>query len=178
MKRILGLLFTLPLCLLAGNKHNWKTGKVLDSEAAKTYLQSGASTTSSAFGTAYSSGVVTSSGSGTANYSGVTTASANGTAETQIHNIAIQSTRLLIVGEEYAYVVEDNVEKAVGPRLQGSLARAIANRIAKQKARLPIRCRRFNRIRTGERQSVHSRYGRQRVQAGHRKAGTPTDPTF
>jgi hypothetical protein len=129
MKRILGLLLTLPLCLLAGNKHNWKTGKVLDSQAAKTYLQSGASTTSSSSGTAYSNGAITSSGPGTtATYSGVTTATSSGAAEMQIHNMAIQSTQLLIVGDEYAYVVEDNLEKAVGPALRGSLTRAIANR--------------------------------------------------
>jgi len=101
----------------------WKTGKVLDSQAAKTYFQSGATTNGSSDTTASGSAVT---------YGNITTSSAaahtNSSAETQIHHMAIQSTQLLIVGNEYAYLVNDDVEKAVGSPLRGSLSRAIANR--------------------------------------------------
>jgi hypothetical protein len=101
----------------------WSTGKLLDSQAAKTYFQSGATTTASS----------TTSGSGSATTYGNTTmgsatAQTNGNAATRIHNMAIESTQLLIVGDEYTYLVKYNVEKAVGSPVQGSLGRAIANR--------------------------------------------------
>ncbi|HXE13970.1 MAG TPA: hypothetical protein VN633_17710 [Bryobacteraceae bacterium] len=101
----------------------WKTGKVLDSQAAKAYFQSGATTNGSSDTTAFGSATT---------YGNTTTASAtahtNSNAETQIHHMAIESTQLVIVGDEYTYLVNDDVEKAVGPPLRGSLGRAIANR--------------------------------------------------
>jgi hypothetical protein len=128
MTKLVGTILFIPFCLLAGSKHSWKTGKLLDSQSAKTYIQTGASTESAASGTAFTNGTVTDSGFGNASYSGATMATATGNAETQIHSMAIQSTQLMIIGDEYVYVVEDNVEKAVGSALRGSLARAIANR--------------------------------------------------
>jgi hypothetical protein len=110
--------------VLAAKKDlSWKTGKVLDSQAAKAYLQTGATTNGSSSTTAVGSATTfnnTTTGSATAH--------TNSSAETRIHHMAIQSTELLIVGDEYTYLVNDDVEKAVGPRLQGSLGRAIANR--------------------------------------------------
>jgi hypothetical protein len=103
----------------------WKTGKVLDSQTAKTFVQTGFSTqvngNATTFGTTSSTTVGdTSSGTFTA------TTTAHGTAETQMHSMTINDTQLLIVADDFLYVVNDSVQKGIG--LNGSLARAIGNR--------------------------------------------------
>jgi len=97
---LLLVLLSLAAYVEGADKHDWKTGKVLDSHAAKTYVVSGASSNDWA---------------------------GNGT-EVQVRQMAIQSTQLIILGAEYSYVIDDTVEKAVGLQVQGSLTRAIANR--------------------------------------------------
>jgi hypothetical protein len=42
--------------------------------------------------------------------------------------MTINDTQLLIVADDFLYVVNDSVEKGIGLGLNGSLARAIANR--------------------------------------------------
>jgi len=103
----------------------WKTGKVLDSQLAKTFVQTGSSSQTN--GTATTNGTVTATtfgGTTTGTFGGTTTA--RGTSETQIHSMTIQDTQLLIVADDFLYVVNDTVLKGIG--LNGSLARAIANR--------------------------------------------------
>ncbi|MGA2713188.1 MAG: hypothetical protein ABSG41_08770 [Bryobacteraceae bacterium] len=103
----------------------WKTGKVLDSQTAKTFVQTGSSTQTN--GTATTNGTVSATtfgGSTTGTYGGTTTA--HEASETQIHSMAIQDTQLLIVADDFLYIVDDTVLKGIG--LNGSLARAIANR--------------------------------------------------
>jgi hypothetical protein len=127
----LTLALTLPVLAAKDKERTWKTGRVLDSQSAKTFVQTGSSTQSSASTT----GIATATTTGTAagnSYSGLTTASGtsstSGTSATQIHTMAIQDTQLLIVTDEFLYVVNDRVEKGVGLGLHGGLARAIANR--------------------------------------------------
>jgi hypothetical protein len=90
-------------CCIAGKEHDWQTGTVLDSESGRTYLQTRATTTATAYGS---------------------TANAN----TRIDHTAIQDTQLWIVGKEYTYVVDDSVQKAVGLPTHGIITRSIANR--------------------------------------------------
>jgi hypothetical protein len=101
------------------------TGRVLDSQSAKTFVQTGSSAQTN--GTATTNGTVSATtfgGTTTGSYSGTTTA--HETSETQIHSMTIQDTQLLIVADDFLYVVNDTVLKGIG--LNGSLARAIANR--------------------------------------------------
>jgi len=94
------VLVSLAVYVDAADTRDWKMGRVLDSTAAKTYVVSSATTTDTEAGTG----------------------------ETQVRNMAIQTTQLVIVGNQYAYLIDDSVQKAVGLDLQGSLRRAIANR--------------------------------------------------
>lgn len=118
---VFGLIFLSALAL--AKDRDWKIGKVLDSNSARSYLQTGATTTvdssTIASGTAVTSGNVT-----TASVTGTTF----GSASTQIHNTAVQSTQLLIVGDEYSYLVNDSVLKPVGLPTHGIVTRTIANR--------------------------------------------------
>jgi hypothetical protein len=119
-----GLLVLSPAAQ-AFKDRDWKMGKLLDSQSAKTFVQTGSST--QAQGTAYTSGSASTSGtqtSATTSYGSTTTA--RGTSETQIHNMAIQETQLLIVTGDFLSVVSDSVQKGVGA--YGALARAIENR--------------------------------------------------
>lgn len=124
-RRIAFLAVVASVCAVAADKRDWKTGKVLDSQLAKTFVQTGSSTQTNA--TATTSGTVnatTFGGTTTGTYGGATTAS--GTSETQIHSMTIQDTQLLIVADDFLYVVNDTVLKGIG--LNGSVARAIINR--------------------------------------------------
>ena len=114
-------------------KHNWQFGTVLDSQSARTYVQTGSST--QAQGTSVTSGLSSESGSattvgGTTSFSG--SGSVNATtrsresSETQIHSMTLQETELMIVNKDFLFVVSDVAEKGSG--LYGSLGRAIYNR--------------------------------------------------
>jgi hypothetical protein len=98
--------------LFGGKDRDWQTGKVLDSLAARTYIQTGASTTATTSG-------------GLAPYYG---AGSSVSSNTRIDQTAIQDTQLWIVGSEYSYVVNDSVQKAVGVPTHGIIRRSIANR--------------------------------------------------
>lgn len=84
--RSLVLLLVLPALLPGAKYQDWKTGKVLDSATAKTYVQTGATTNTT----------VTASGN-----------SADATNRTTIQSMAIRDTQLVIVTDDFAYVVED-----------------------------------------------------------------------
>jgi hypothetical protein len=107
------LLVVLPILLFGAKDHAWKTGKVLDSATAKTYVPAGATTTTNA----------STSGSG---WNATTTA----TSQTRIQQMEIRDTQLLIVSDEFAYVVEDTRKKGGGggPIVPGAIAGALANR--------------------------------------------------
>jgi hypothetical protein len=125
--RFFTLAFVVAVSAGAADHRDWNTGKVLDSQTAKTFVQTGASTQSHA--TANSNGSATANtfgGTTSATYSGTTTT--NGVSETQVHTMIVQDNQLLIVGNEFLFLVNDSVEKGVGIGLHGSLSRAIANR--------------------------------------------------
>ncbi|MGI9074503.1 MAG: hypothetical protein ACR2JB_25030 [Bryobacteraceae bacterium] len=106
------VLFWAASALIAKDR-NWQTGKVLDSQSARTYIQTGASTTATTTGTA------------SPDYGGGSTVHANTSAQTQIHQMAIQETELLIVGAEFVYIVDDKIAKSVGFPSHGVVRRAI-----------------------------------------------------
>jgi hypothetical protein len=115
VKALIGILL-LFVCPLLAKDRDWQVGKVLDSQSARTYVQSGTTTST------------TTSGTLSPDYGAGSTLSANATAETRIHELAIQDTQILIVGKEYAYVVDDSVAKSVGLPTHGIVTRAILNR--------------------------------------------------
>lgn len=115
MPKTLLLLFFIAVLASAKDKaRDWKLGRVLDSTSSKTMLATGASTSTT--GSAHATG--TSYG---------TTATATGqsqqTSTTVIHHMTVRDTELLIVGADYAYVIEDPYATS-GPLLR----RAITNR--------------------------------------------------
>lgn len=105
MCRLQAILLMLSFAASADAKKeiDWATGKVLDSHAAKTYVDSGASTNTT------------------------TTSSTTTTSQTRINAMAIQETQLLIVGDEYAYLISDSVAKPVGFPTHGIVTRTIMN---------------------------------------------------
>lgn len=114
-KKLTVILFCAASALVA-KERNWQIGKVLDSESARTYIPTGASTSATTAGTV------------SPDYGSGSTVHANTSAQTQIHQMAIQDTELLIVGTEFAYIVDDRVAKSVGVPSHGVVSRAIMNR--------------------------------------------------
>ncbi len=104
------------MCAFAAKDRNWNVGKVLDSQSARTYVRTGAGTTASTTATV------------SPDYGAGSTVNAHTDSETKIHEMVIQDTQLLIVGEQYAYVVNDSVSKSVGLPTHGIVKRAIMNR--------------------------------------------------
>jgi hypothetical protein len=105
--KILPALLIPPLLLLSASKVEWKIGKVLDSGTAKTYVATGSTTSSTA----------------TPNGRDVDVSST-----TVIHSMTVKDTQLLIVGDEFAYVVTDTRASGGGGGLVGITSRAVTNR--------------------------------------------------
>lgn len=102
------LLLILPALLSSAPKNAaWKTGKILDSATAKTYVQSGATTTTT----------VTAAGN-----------SADATSRTTIQNMAIRDTQLMIVSDEFAYVVEDTRTQGGFTNVHSAVIHAVSGR--------------------------------------------------
>jgi hypothetical protein len=101
------LLIALPALLLGAKDQDWKTGKVLDSATAKTYVQTGATTNTT----------VTPSGN-----------SADATSRTTIQNMAIRDTQLAIVSDDFAYVVEDTRTQSGFSTVHGAIIHAVSGR--------------------------------------------------
>jgi hypothetical protein len=108
--------------LEAKDNREWETGKVLDSNSARTVLQTGATTAGGATTTV--NGTASNNGYGTTSYSG--TATSAGASHTNLQYMGIKETDLLIVGNQYAYVVHDRKIRA--PGLGGMVGASIANR--------------------------------------------------
>jgi hypothetical protein len=100
------LLFMAPILLLGAKNQDWKSGKVLDSATAKTYVQNG-TTTSTA----------TASGN-----------SATASTQTTIQTMTIRDTQLLIVSDEFAYLVEDTRTQSGFSTVHGAIIQAVAGR--------------------------------------------------
>lgn len=104
----------LASALFAAKQRDWKTGKVIDSTMSQNSYVTGAVTNSSANGgiTATTIGNTT---TGTAN--------AQSTSSTTVQRVTVQRNELLILGDDYSYIIEDTHRKG-GPLL----ATALANR--------------------------------------------------
>jgi hypothetical protein len=89
----------------------WKTGKVLDSRVAKSSVATGATTTTT----------------GTANADTTGQTTINSTSSTHFDFTTIRDNQLVIVGDEFAYVIEDT-RVTGGGGLVGLAERSIANR--------------------------------------------------
>ena len=121
------ILLALCTSALAKDKdRDWKLGRVLDSTSSKSTFTTGATSTTNTNGTATANtnGTATTTG-GTTSLNATTTASGQSqqTTSTVVHHMTIRDTELLIVGSDYAYVIEDPYAVS-GPLLK----RAITNR--------------------------------------------------
>jgi len=106
-------------------QHDWKTGKVLDSRLAKLSVPVGATTNSSS--TAVTSGQSTSTTVGsTTDTTSTAITSGETTSSTQIAFANIRDNQLVILGNEFAYVVEDT--RVSGGTVLGAAVQAIKNR--------------------------------------------------
>lgn len=94
----------LPIAVMFAAKKvpEWKTGKVLDSEKAKSTVVTGS--TSETSGDASSS-----------------------TTDTKVRTIDIRTTQVVIVGEEFAYIVNDTRNGGSG-NIYTAIGHAVANR--------------------------------------------------
>jgi hypothetical protein len=127
MRKRAGLFLAISYFLAGADQHYWKAGKVLESQSATAYFQAGSTTFSSASASVngsstslLTSNMVSSSGSATG--------TARSVQQTHFHNMEIESTQLLILGDQYAYVIEDSIEKSIGlATLYDSLGHAIQN---------------------------------------------------
>ena len=110
---------------IAAKDRDWKLGRVLDSSSSKTTLATGSTsnTTSAGNATANATGTTTTAG-GTSFGNATVTASGQSqeTTTTVIHHMTIRDTELVVVGQDYAYVIEDPYVVS-GPLLR----RAISN---------------------------------------------------
>jgi hypothetical protein len=114
MRLLLLLAFSVPL--LAGKKPEpeWKTGKVLDSHLAKSSVAVGSTTNTT--------GTATATGS-----EGVVTATGQSTSSTRVDFANIRDDQLVILSDEFGYVVEDT-RVSGGHGLVAITSHAIANR--------------------------------------------------
>lgn len=114
MRFLLVLAFSFPL--LAGKKPEpqWQTGKVLDSRLAKSSVPVGSTTNTTSTATATGS-------------DGVATASGQSTSSTRVDFANIRDNQLVILGDEFAYIVEDT-RVSGGHGLVSITTHAIANR--------------------------------------------------
>jgi hypothetical protein len=115
------LTFTLAFSLLAfaaKEARTWKTAKVLDSATSQQSFVTGSVTNTS--GTATTNGSSTTMGSTT---TGTATTTGHSTSTTALQRVTIQANELVLVGDDYLYVVRDERRKG-GP----VLATAIHNR--------------------------------------------------
>jgi hypothetical protein len=110
------ILLLFGTCCIGGKDRDWQTGRVLDSQSGRIYVQTGARTTATTNGTV------------SPDYGAGSTVNASTTANTRVDQTAIQDTQLWIVGKEYGYLVNDSVQKAVGLPTHGIITRSIANR--------------------------------------------------
>lgn len=112
------------LALQAKDNRSWETAKVMDSNSARSALQTGATTASKATTSVNGSANTTDNGYGAnTTYSG--TATSTGASHTNVEYTGIKESDLLIVGNRYAYVVHDQVVHA--PGLGGMIGSSIAN---------------------------------------------------
>lgn len=105
------LTLTLALALLvsgAKKERTWKTGRVLDSNTTQQSYVTGSVTNTT--GTATATGSSTTLGSTTV---GTAAASGQSTSTTTVQRVSLKTNQLLIVGDDYLYIIEDTVRTHV-----------------------------------------------------------------
>jgi hypothetical protein len=121
------LTLTLALALLAfgaKKERNWKTGRVLDSNTTQQSYVTGSVTNTTGTATTVGGSTATTSGSSirvgnTTTMSSSTTASGsattteNSTSTTSLQRVSLKTNELLIVGDDYLYIIEDTVRTHV-----------------------------------------------------------------
>jgi hypothetical protein len=114
MRLVLVLAVSLPLLAAKKPEPQWKTGKVLDSHLAKSSVPVGSTTSTS--------GIATVTGSENS-----ATVSGQSTGSTRVDFASIRDDQLLVLSDEFAYVVEDT-RVSGGHGLVAITSHAIANR--------------------------------------------------
>jgi hypothetical protein len=117
----------LPTSAKIAKLPNLQIGTVLDTQSAKTFVTTGATSQANTTGTNSGTFSSTTTSNGMTNGSYFGTENSHTSAATQIHNMTITEKQLLIVTQDFIYRVNDAVEKPVGFDLYGSLGRVIAN---------------------------------------------------
>ncbi len=93
-------------CLGKDKDRDWKVGRVQDSTSSKSTLTTGATSTTNTSGT----GSATTSGTavgGSLNATTNASSRSQQTTDTTIQHMTIRETELLVIGADYAYVIED-----------------------------------------------------------------------
>jgi hypothetical protein len=111
---LFGVVLAVPGTCAKKEVRDWKTGKVLDSHLAKSSVASGATTNTN--------GTATATGS-----DNTATVSGESTSSTRIDYTDIRDNQLVILGDEFAYVVEDT-RISGGHGLLAITSHAISNR--------------------------------------------------
>jgi len=118
----------------AQKERAWKVGRVLDSAMSQATYVTGAFTNTSGSATTVGNSTATTTGSATmlghtanfgstTNTSGIATTSAHSTSTTMLQHVTVQTNELVVVGDDYLYIIQDTRRKG-GPLL----ATALANR--------------------------------------------------
>jgi hypothetical protein len=106
-----------PARVLAAEKaRDWKTGKVLGSAVDKGTYATGSTTSGSINGTV------------SPDYGGGSTLNATTTANTRVRNVTVKTNTLIILGDDYAYTIEDATQRTDSLRAGSLLGTALANR--------------------------------------------------
>jgi multidrug efflux pump subunit AcrA (membrane-fusion protein) len=106
-----------PAGLLAAERvRDWKTGKVLDSAVDKSTYTTGSTTSGSINGTV------------SPDYGAGSTLHATTTANTRVRNVTVKTNTLVIVGDDYAYTIDDETQRTDSLRAGSLLGAALANR--------------------------------------------------
>jgi hypothetical protein len=101
------LLLLLPALLFGVRNPDWKSGNVLDSATAKSYVQTGATTNTTDTATGNR---------------------ADATSRITIQSMTIRDTQLLIASDEFAYLVEDTRTQNGFSTVHGAIIHAVSGR--------------------------------------------------
>lgn len=111
---LLAIGLVVPMGFAKKQTRDWKTGKVLDSRLAKSSIAVGSTTNTNTTATVTAS-------------DGMATGTGQSTSSTQVDFTNIRDNQLVILGDEFAYIVEDT-RVSGGHGLVAITAHAISNR--------------------------------------------------
>jgi len=134
MSMLVSVLFA--SCIFAAfgkQERDWKMGRVLDSALSSAFFVTGSVTTTSGTATGFASGMASTTGSATTfgntttinsntAMSGTATATGHSTSSTAITGVAVQTNELMIIADQYFYVIRDERSYVPGALLRNALA--------------------------------------------------------